>query len=143
MKLVIRAVGKMRDRPMAALCDEYLGRLRRHLPIDVHDVADDAALLGGTRDDTRRHETVALHPIGREMTTAELKQFIERHMTHGTRSLTFLIGGSEGLSKATLAACQHQISLSRLTFPHRLARVILCEQLYRCVSSIRGEPYDK
>ena len=77
------------------------------------------------------------------MTTADLRQRIEQHMTRGTKSLIFLIGGAEGLSRATRDQADVLLSLSRLTFPHRLARVILCEQLYRCVSSIRGEPYDK
>ena len=64
-------------------------------------------------------------------------------MTRGTRQLTFLIGGADGLPAAAVAKANRRLSLSPLTLPHRLARLVLVEQIYRAVSIIRGEPYNR
>lgn len=140
MKLSIRAVGKLRDRRMDELCREYLDRARRHLPIEVLEVEDDAALV---RQLPAGAEVIALEPGGDSWTTGELTRFLEERMVRGTRALVFLIGGADGLSPETVAKAQRRLSLSPLTLPHRLARVLLCEQLYRCLSTIRGEPYHR
>jgi 23S rRNA (pseudouridine1915-N3)-methyltransferase len=140
VKLVVRAVGKLRDRRMEDLCREYLERVRRHLPAEVVEVDDDAALVAQLPTGA---EVIALEPGGAAWTTDELMRFISERMVRGTRALVFLIGGAEGMSPQTVARAGRRLSLSPLTLPHRLARVILCEQLYRCVSAIRGEPYHK
>ncbi len=140
MKLVVRAVGKMRDRRLSSLCDEYVERVRRHLPMQVDEVDDDASLLAGLPPGT---EVIALEPGGDAWTTAEFTKYLERAMVSGTRALAFLIGGADGLAPATVKLARRRLSLSPLTLPHRLARVLLCEQLYRAVSIIRGEPYNR
>ena len=140
MKLLIRAVGKMRDRRMEELSREYLDRVRRHLPVEVSEVEDDAAL---TRQLPAGAEIIALEPGGDAWTTDEFRRFLEERMVRGARAVVFLVGGADGLSAPTVAQAGRRLSLSPLTLPHRLARVILCEQLYRCVSAIRGEPYNK
>jgi 23S rRNA (pseudouridine1915-N3)-methyltransferase len=140
VKIVIRAVGKMRDRRLSSLCEEYVERVRRHVPIAIDEVADDAGLLSGLPAGT---EIVALEPAGGAWTTADFARYLERGMVSGTRALAFLIGGADGLSPAVVAQAQRRLSLSPLTLPHRLARVVLCEQIYRAVSIIRGEPYNR
>ena len=140
MKIVVRAVGKLRDRRMEELCREYLDRARRHLPIEVNEVDEDSDLLESL---PMGAELIALEPGGAAWTTDELMRFISERMVRGTRALVFLIGGAEGLSAPTVARAGRRLSLTRLTLPHRLARVILCEQLYRCISAIRGEPYNR
>ncbi len=140
MKLVVRAVGKLRDRRLASLCDEYVERVRRHLPIAIDEVDDDAGLLRGLPAGA---EIIALEPGGDAWTTAELTQFLQRRMVQGARALVFLIGGADGLAPATVEQAQRRLSLSPMTLPHRLARLLLCEQLYRAVSIIRGEPYSR
>ena len=62
-------------------------------------------------------------------------------MTHGTRSLTFVVGGADGIPAALVAKAHLRLSLSALTLPHRIARLVLCEQIYRALTIIRGEPY--
>jgi 23S rRNA (pseudouridine1915-N3)-methyltransferase len=132
----------MRDRNLGAACDEYLARARRHLPIEVVEVDDDAALL-------RRlplpvtGELIALETGGEAWDTARLTAFIADGMVHGQRQVTFLIGGSDGLPKAAVARAGRRLSLSAMTLPHRLARVVLCEQIYRALSIIKGEPYNR
>jgi 23S rRNA (pseudouridine1915-N3)-methyltransferase len=140
VKLIVRAVGKLRDRRMEDLCREYLDRVRRHLPAEVVEVDEDADLRAQLPPGA---EVIALEPGGDAWNTDQLMRFISERMLRGTRALVFLIGGAEGLSAATVQKANRRLSLSPLTLPHRLARVILCEQLYRCVSAIRGEPYHK
>jgi 23S rRNA (pseudouridine1915-N3)-methyltransferase len=140
VKLLVRAVGKMRDRRLESVCQEYVERARRHLPVVIEEVESDADLL---RNLPVGAEIVALEPGGDRWTTAEFIKFIEHRMVQGTRALVFLIGGAEGLTPTTVKAAQRRLSLSPLTLPHRLARVILCEQIYRALSALRGEPYNK
>jgi 23S rRNA (pseudouridine1915-N3)-methyltransferase len=138
VKVYVCAVGKLRDRHMAALCDDYLARARRHVPVEVIEVDDDEALA---RRLPGRAELIALEPGGDAWTTEELARHIESRMVHGAQGVAFLIGGALGLPKAVVAKASRRLSLSNLTLPHRLARVVLCEQLYRALSIIRGEPY--
>jgi 23S rRNA (pseudouridine1915-N3)-methyltransferase len=72
-----------------------------------------------------------------------LTGYIEGRMTQGQRAVVFLIGGADGLPPEVVRQSQRRLSLSPLTLPHRLARVVLCEQIYRVLSRIRGEPYDR
>jgi 23S rRNA (pseudouridine1915-N3)-methyltransferase len=123
---------------VAALCDDYLGRARRYLPVEVIEVEDDGAL---GRRWPKEGETIALEPGGVSWTTDELAHQVERRMTHGTRNLTFVVGGADGIPAALVARASLRLSLSALTLPHRIARLVLCEQLYRALTIIRGEPY--
>jgi 23S rRNA (pseudouridine1915-N3)-methyltransferase len=138
LKIVLLVVGKLRDKNLVALCDEYLSRARRHLPIEVVEVEDDQALA---RRWPAEGETIALEPGGESWTTQRFAQRLEERMTRGTRTLTFAIGGADGLPVALVARASVRLSLSPLTLPHRLARLILSEQIYRALTIIRHEPY--
>jgi len=140
VKILVRAVGKMRDRRLESVCQEYVDRARRHLPVAVEEVDSDADLL---RNLPAGAEIVALEPGGDCWTTSEFIKYLEQRMVQGTRAIAFLIGGAEGLTATTVKAAKRRLSLSPLTLPHRLARVILCEQIYRALSAVRGEPYNK
>lgn len=130
----------MRDRRLEEVCREYLDRARRHLPVEVGEVEDDAGLLRGLPAGT---EVIALEPGGDAWTTAQFCDHLTRRMNQGHKAIAFLIGGADGLSPTVVAQAQRRLSLSPLTLPHRLARVVLCEQIYRALSRIRGEPYDR
>ncbi|MES1172489.1 MAG: 23S rRNA (pseudouridine(1915)-N(3))-methyltransferase RlmH [Bacteroidota bacterium] len=134
------AVGRMRDRHLAAVCDDYVARVRRHLPLEVIEVEDDAALLRRLPDGG---EVIALEAGGESWNTAKLTTHIEDGMVHGRKTIAFLIGSSDGLSPAVVARAGRRLSLSAMTLPHRLARVVLCEQIYRALSIIKGEPYNR
>ena len=140
MKILIRAVGKLRDRRMEELCREYLDRVKRHLPVEIEEVTGDDQL---TRQLPAGAEVIALEPGGEAWSTDDFVRFLSERMVRGARAVVFLIGGADGLGAGAVARAQRRLSLSALTLPHRLARVILCEQLYRCTSAIRGEPYNR
>src|SRR4051794_24624587 len=107
----------MRDRHLGAACDEYLARARRHLPVEVIEVDDDAALL--RRIPSAAAEVIALEPGGEAWDTAALTAFIGERMVRGSRTVVFLIGGSDGLPRAAVARATRRLSLSPLTLPHR------------------------
>ena len=85
---------------------------------------------------------VALCIEGKGYTTYDLVELIEK-AAHRGQDIGFIIGGSHGLSEKVKAACNERMSMSAMTFPHRLARVMLLEQLYRCSSIIKGGKYHK
>jgi 23S rRNA (pseudouridine1915-N3)-methyltransferase len=130
----------MRDRHLAAACDDYLARARHHLPVEIVEVEDDTTLL---RRIPAMAEVIALEAGGEGWDTAKLTAYIEDCMIHGRKTVAFLIGGSDGLPKAAVARAGRRLSLSPMTLPHRLARVIVCEQIYRALSIIKGEPYNR
>ena len=140
MKIVVLAVGKLRDRHLAALIDDYVTRARHHLPFEIVEVEDDPALARRWPDGG---ETIALEVNGVAWSTEELSRQVERRMTRGARTLTFVIGGADGIPAALSARAALRLSLSALTLPHRLARLLLCEQLYRAVSLLKGHPYHR
>jgi len=85
---------------------------------------------------------VALDEHGAAVSSLELSQYLQRALNQ-SRDLLFAVGGDEGLGSEVLAAAHRTLSLSRLTLPHRLARLVLVEQLYRAFTMLRGEPYAK
>jgi len=138
LKVVVLAVGKMRDRNVSALCDDYVARARRHLTVEVVEVADDAALA---RKWPAQGETSALDVTGAAWSTDRFARHLAERMVHGGRALTFVIGGADGLPAALVARATSRLSLSAMTLPHRMARLVLLEQIYRALTIIRGEPY--
>jgi len=138
VKIVVLAVGKLRDRGLRALADDYLARAARHVSIAEIEADDDDALL---RRVPAGAEVVALEPGGAAWTTEAFTEFVRDRMVHGARAVVFAIGGADGLPAALVHTAARRLSLSSLTLPHRLARIVLLEQIYRALSIIKGEPY--
>lgn len=153
MRITVAAVGKLREQHWRAAADEYLKRLGRYATVDVAEVADrdltaggaeraveseGADLLRALRPDSH---VVALEIGGVERSSEELAARLEALMLSGASDVTFVVGGSAGLSPAVLARADERLSLSRMTLPHQLCRVVLLEQVYRAFRIIRNEPY--
>ncbi|MEJ2482505.1 MAG: 23S rRNA (pseudouridine(1915)-N(3))-methyltransferase RlmH [Gemmatimonadota bacterium] len=88
-------------------------------------------------------ETWALTRSGRTIGSRELADRLGEMETYGKPGVAFLIGGAFGLDPSVIQRCDQQLSLSRMTLPHELARLVLTEQLYRAGTLLRGEPYHK
>lgn len=145
MKLAIVAVGKLRDANLRSVVDDYLGRIRRHTACDEVEVRD-----AGSEGDVSariakavpaRARVVALEVNGERWSSQQLAGFVGRSQRDAVGTLVWLIGGADGLPKDVSAGAHKRMSLSAMTFPHRLARVVLAEQLYRAFTILRGEPY--
>lgn len=85
---------------------------------------------------------VALDERGQLMDSVELSRYVAKAQT-GAKDLLFVIGGDEGLDESVRSAAHLTLSLSKMTLPHRLARVVLVEQIYRAYTLLKGEPYHK
>jgi len=84
---------------------------------------------------------VLLDERGGEYSSLQFSQFIQQRLNAGCKSLLFLIGGAYGFSEALYSRANFTLSMSKLTFPHKLARLLFAEQLYRAFTILKGEPY--
>lgn len=153
MKIRVLAVGKDRSGLYAPAVEEYASRLSRYARFELLEIPE-ARRRAGTpqaRDEEGesilarlldRERVVALDERGEEPTSAGLARKLEGWM-RGGRDVALVIGGSDGLAAAVLDRAAERLALSRLTLAHRLARLVLLEQLYRAFTILRGEPYHK
>lgn len=153
MEFHVVAVGRLRHAAPRTLCDEYAKRARRYAPLSVHEVSESRGrraapeamrkeakeLLRAWPDGARG---VALTREGRAMDSTSFAKQVGR-WREDARDVCFLIGGAFGLDASILERAEDTLSLSRMTLPHELARIVLLEQLYRAHSILRGEPYHK
>lgn len=155
MRIRVLAVGSRMPGWVDAACTDYVKRLNAHARTSLVEIAAAARgaktrhpkavaaegdrLLDGV---DARDYVVMLDERGRELTTRELAAWLEERRRHG-RDLAFIIGGPDGLSLKVQARADCTLSLSRLTLPHALARVLLLEQLYRAHTVLANHPYHR
>ncbi|MCA9609640.1 MAG: 23S rRNA (pseudouridine(1915)-N(3))-methyltransferase RlmH [Myxococcales bacterium] len=144
MKVVLVVVGKVKERPLRAVLDDYLGRIRRYAKLEEIELKDLPAAELVDKIERRldpNGRTVALEVEGKAWSSQDLAEQVGECELRSIPTLTFLIGGSYGLPPAVSAKADARFSLGRITLPHRLARVVLAEQIYRAFTILRGEPY--
>jgi 23S rRNA (pseudouridine1915-N3)-methyltransferase len=137
-------VGKIKERGIREAVDDYLGRIERHLPIEEVELRDAPAAELAAAMEKRLPEgahLVALDIGGKSMTSEAFARWLEARVTEGKGKLVFIIGGPDGIPPPIRERAHEKLSLSPMTLPHRLARLILVEQLYRAGTILRGEPY--
>ncbi|MFI5302667.1 MAG: 23S rRNA (pseudouridine(1915)-N(3))-methyltransferase RlmH [Polyangiales bacterium] len=143
MRIRLVAVGKLKEAHYRAAVDEYLKRLKHYASVEELELKDEApaqvaaAMRKAIPD---RARVVALTIDGRPRSSEELAAFVETHAAQGAE-LAFVIGGADGIPPDVVAQAHDTLSLSRMTLPHRLARLVLCEQIYRAMTIRKGEPY--
>lgn len=159
MKIEIIAVGKLKEQYLREAVKEYSKRLSRNCNLVVYEVKEEVVsshpsvaerehALRGEGERIKKHIkdgafVVALDIKGEEASSEALAHNLEELMLQGKSHFTFLIGGSFGLHSSVLDRANWRLSFSKMTFPHQLMRVILCEQLYRSFTIQKGEPYHK
>jgi 23S rRNA (pseudouridine1915-N3)-methyltransferase len=147
-RIVLLCAERSRRQAVGQLCWEYLERLERYnLRATVEECtraagahrADQSAWLLGriTADDY----VVLLDQRGTVMDSASLARMFDRALATAPRRVVFVIGGAYGVTPAVRERADVVLSLGMLTLPHELARIVLCEQLYRAMTILRGEPY--
>lgn len=144
MRVAIIAVGKIKQAGMRAELDDYVGRIARYGGCDEIELKDGSEAEVAARFDKAipaRARVIAMEVEGRTVTSRGLADVVSRAEHEAVGTLCFLIGGSYGLPKRVSDAAQLKLSLSALTLPHRLARLLLAEQVYRAFTILRGEPY--
>jgi 23S rRNA (pseudouridine1915-N3)-methyltransferase len=155
MRTRLIAVGSRMPKWVREAYDDYITRLNPGLKISLTEIEPGARaagrspqkaieteaerILGAVRKD---EYVVALDEHGTEMTTRELASWLATRMRDGS-DLAFLIGGPDGFAPDVLGRSDFKWSLSRLTFPHALVRVVLAEQLYRAHGVLANHPYHR
>ena len=154
MKIILIQVGKTADKNISEIAELYSSRIAKYNSIETITLpnlkntknmpTDEQKLREGkqilqliNRDDYM----VILDERGKEARTIELAEWIEKIFMLPARRLIFVIGGPWGFSDEVYKRADHSMSLSKLTFPHQLIRLIFLEQLYRIFTILKGEPY--
>lgn len=140
----IIAVGKMRDKRLSQLVDDYMKRIRTMAPVEVIEVRDstpereDRDLVGKLGSAGGREMVLAMDELGEELTSVEFSKLLGAH-----GGISFVIGGADGLGAGVRERASRTVRLSSMTFTHEMARVLLAEQIYRGLSILRGKPYHR
>ncbi|MBW4828310.1 MAG: 23S rRNA (pseudouridine(1915)-N(3))-methyltransferase RlmH [Clostridiaceae bacterium] len=159
MNITIIGVGKIKEKFMQEGIKEYSKRLSRYCKLKILEVTDESApenlskkeieiikekegkrILGKISNNSY---IISLDIKGKNFSSEEFSKKIEDITLGGTNDITFIIGGSLGLSEEMLNKSNLKLSFSKMTFPHQLIRMILLEQIYRGFRIMKGEPYHK
>lgn len=159
MNISIVTVGKLKEKYLKLGIEEYTKRLSSYSKIEIIEVPDEKApevlseaeMLQVKKKEGERilakvptdAHVIALAIEGKQKSSEELANTIDKLGTYGKSKVTFIIGGSLGLSDEVLKRADEKLSFSKMTFPHQLMRLILVEQVYRAFRINRGEPYHK
>ena len=159
MAVSIICVGKLREKYFLDAADEYLKRLKRIMPVTVIELPDEpepAQPSDKLNEAVMKREgekilqkigqydhVIAMCIDGKQYESTELAGKMSALFTQGKSNITFLIGGSLGLHPDVLKRANERMSMSKMTFPHQLARVMLLEQLFRAAKINAGERYHK
>ena len=143
MKLKVVWIGKTKDPAIQALTDDYVKRLSHYADVEAGAVRDESALLKLCARDTRptRHTLVLLDGGGKQLSSEELAKYLQEHQERNPLPLLFAIGPADGFTDQARQAAGLVLSLSQMTLPHELARIVLLEQLYRAFTILKGHPY--
>ncbi|MDD6207199.1 MAG: 23S rRNA (pseudouridine(1915)-N(3))-methyltransferase RlmH [Clostridiales bacterium] len=162
MKIRILCVGKVKEAFFSNGIEEYQKRLSRYCKLEVIEVGDEKTPDGASQAFERQIKekegerllkymkesgsdsyTIALAIQGKQMDSVAFSEKIQMLGVRGVGQITFVIGGSLGLSDAVMNQADEALSFSKMTFPHQMMRMILLEQIYRGFRIMKGEPYHK
>ena len=159
MRINIVCVGKIKEKYLKLGIDEFKKRLSKYCKLEIIELEDEKApenlsdkemlmikekegkkILSKIKDNSY---VIALAIDGKNLSSEELAETINKLGGRGISNITFVIGGSLGLSDEVLSRADYKLSFSKMTFPHQLMRLILLEQVYRAYRINNGEPYHK
>ena len=158
-KVTILCVGKLKEKFYAEAVAEYSKRLKRHCTLEIVELpesrlpddpspaeirqalATEAALIEAKLP--KGGAVIAMCIEGKELSSPALAEQVEQFGLNGASQLTFLIGGSVGLDASLKQKADLRLSMSPMTFPHHLARIMLLEQIYRAYQILAGSKYHK
>ena len=159
MTVRVCSVGKIKEKFYREALSEYGKRLLAYCKLEMIEVADEKTKEGSSPSEDRlvlekegrrllekipeRSFAIALAIKGEELDSVEFAKKMEKLFLEGKSDITFVIGGSLGLSEEVYKRADYLLSFSPMTFPHQLMRVILLEQIYRGFRINSGEPYHK
>ena len=158
MKIKIYAIGKIKEQYLKDGINEYLKRISSYSNIEIVEVNDSKVKDNPNQSDIEKAKNeegdrvlklikndflIGLDMNKQELTSEEFATFLNKKMVEGGSNISFVIGGSYGLSDALKKRCNTSISLSKMTFLHQMTRLILLEQIYRAFKILNNETYHK
>jgi len=154
MKITLLQNGKTTDKSISAIIDLYTNRIKKYsgfeiitlpelkntknMPVPEQKSREATKILQFVTDDDY---TILLDERGKELSTLEFSGIFEKMFFLPKKRIVFIIGGPWGFSNEVYARADYKMSLSKMTFPHQLVRLLFLEQLYRVFTIIKGEPY--
>ena len=158
MRINIICVGKLKEKYWKEACEEYLKRLKSYADLKIIELAEEKEKGAGEAEESRIKSeegkrilsaipqgsyVITLEIKGKALSSEGLAEKIESLGIEGKSDISFIIGGSLGMSEEVMARSDFALSFSNMTFPHQMMRVILLEQIYRSYKIIRKETYHK
>lgn len=154
MKISLFVVGKTNHNYLSPGIDDYTKRINHYISFNIQYIADAKNTKNLSQAQQKQAEgqnllnafdksdyVVLLDERGKEFTSKDFSSFIEKKMQTVTKRLVFVVGGPYGFSEDVYQRANEKISLSKMTFPHDLIRLIFTEQLYRSFTIMNNEPY--
>ena len=154
MKLRILCMGKTHEKFIKDGIEKYLRYIKPYADVEFQELREEKIQDLKDAPRVRQKEaakiekalppgafTIALDERGREFTSLEFAEFLNTAMETGTRDMAFVLGGAMGLDESVTKSARAVIALSRWTFTHEMARLVLLEQLYRSYTISKGRPY--
>ncbi len=143
MKFIFVTIGKQNDSGVGEMIVDYTKRISRYIQTEWKILPNSNMEKEGEQiiKTVSDGEMILLDNRGKELTTVELADFLEKKMISGSKNIFFVIGGAYGVSEEVFKKANFVWSLSKLTFPHQVARLLLSESIYRAMSVIKKEPY--
>ncbi len=154
MKITLMVVGKTTTANLRSGIEEYAKRVNRYIPFDLVELPDIKTSRKLTEAKQKETEgemmlsriqpsdyVVLLDEHGKEMTSREFSQNLEKKAQTVAKQLYFIVGGPYGFSPEVYSRANEKLSLSKMTFPHEMVRLFFVEQLYRAMTIQRNEPY--
>ncbi|CAL2092649.1 23S rRNA (pseudouridine(1915)-N(3))-methyltransferase RlmH [Tenacibaculum sp. 190524A05c] len=154
MKIKLLAVGKTDDKNLNQLIELYQNRLKHYVKFELDIIPDikNAKNLSEAQQKEKEgdlilsklqntDQLILLDDKGKQYTSIEFSQFLQKKMNSGIKQLVLVIGGPYGFSEAVYKKAGGKLSLSKLTFSHQMIRLFIVEQIYRGFTILRNEPY--
>lgn len=154
MKTTLLVVGKTTDAHIEALTNDYIKRIEHYMPFEMEVIPKLKNTATLSEAQQKEQETllikkrlqpgdvlVLLDEHGKELRSIELANWFDRKKHVVNKRLVLLIGGPYGFHEEIYNMASEKLSLSKLTFSHQMIRMILCEQIYRAMTILNGEPY--
>lgn len=154
MKIKLLAIGKTDNKQLQQLIDEYQNRLKHYVKFELEIIPDIKNVKNLSEAQQKEKEgelilsklqatdqLVLLDDKGKQYTSVEFSQYLQKKMNSGIKQLVLVIGGPYGFSDAVYQKAQGKLSLSKMTFSHQMIRLFIVEQVYRGFTILRNEPY--
>jgi 23S rRNA (pseudouridine1915-N3)-methyltransferase len=154
MEITLIVIGKTNAKYLIEGLDEYTRRLKHYITYNINILPDIKNTKNLTEEQQKETEgklilnalkpgdfLVLLDERGKEFSSMQFSDYLQRKMNSGLRRLVFVVGGPYGFSKDVYNKADEKLSLSKMTFSHEMIRLFFTEQIYRAMTIIRGEPY--